>query len=160
MDQNLKQFKKLIETNCCLDKLVLFDIENGKLIADLSFGYDTYQIYFDNCCFLVMYYDSYESFFHYHLCESHKTLLQTLNEVIQDSNNGSLLDLFSKKWWSFLPEWIILRPNYLERTYCDFFINEILSITDYIDYSSDLSTDEKLLIEDWVNTKTKEYEYN
>lgn len=158
MDINLLSLNRITDKNPLIRKIFQFNIEDAKLVAELNFGTDSFLIFYsDNSSnYLIYFYYTDISPLTYDdnsnclfiLCQTFEEVLEVINSEIIDKYYG-LIAHYSKKWWSFLPEWVVLKPIYIDSKQQCIFIQEINKVVSEIDYDIDLSKNEHELLKNW-----------
>lgn len=143
------------------EKLLSFDIKNTNIIGELEDGAGTFQILTSSDNLFIHfrpYYLDDDCFFDFKFCQSNYYLVDNFNnipiklcEILNDYYKGSPLILYINQWWSFLPDWIILSPKYLDTRILNIFRKELSFKIDKNNYQFDLKFEEKEFLNNWVN---------
>ena len=165
MEHNLNHLNRIIK-NDAVEELIPFNPEKGVMIADLVHFKvaefidirETFRIYTDEHSFLLLYYpdskfipDHLDDTPVYYQFDNFEEITEILNELLREYNENSVLDRYSNNLNSELPEWVVLKPRYIQEEYFNTFINSLTSVTDTIDKQKDLTKAEKNLVDRWFS---------
>ena len=176
MEPNLTPLERMIKNNPMVENLISFNLEKGVMIADLVHFKvadfldirETYQIVSDGDSYLLFFYPNASTFIPdgednsplYYEFDSFEEIPEILNEVLVKFNEGNVLSRYSKKLTSPLPEWAVLKPRYIHKSYINFFINSLSSHINFLDVQKDLTKDERKLLDTWFKLeKNQAYQY-
>lgn len=172
MKPNLLPLSKLFR-NKNMNRLISFDIENARLIADLVYFKlsefldfrENIQIFTDDHSFIILYYprkilqenvpEIKEEYTYYHLNYS-DDMLGLLNSIIVESRENENMYRNNSDFSKHLENWVLLKPRYLDHDIKDFFIENINNLLNSIDIKKDLSNKEIKLIDNWLKLEENE----
>jgi len=173
MKPNLIPLSRMFR-NKNMNKLISFDIENAKLIADLVYFKlaefldfrENIQIFADDHSFLMLYYpkkileenvpDIEEGYNYYHLNYLDE-VLGLLNTIIVTSRENENMFCSTADFSKHLENWVLLKPRYLDHKIRDFFIRNLNNQLNAIDTQKDLSKKEIKLINNWLKLEENEF---
>jgi hypothetical protein len=144
--------------NSALSKILGFDFSPSRLIAEFNSGGIPVLIYHDNKSnrFLINYHDRYdipdpddmgERFIH---CRNFSEALEALNNMIVEID-GIRISHYSGKWWSFLPEWMVLHPVKVDFRFRKKLMSAIQNLITGLNFPGDLTPGELKLVQTWFD---------